>query len=276
MSIVAEGLSFPEAPRWHDGYWYYSDFYRHVVERVGADNKVELVAEVPQQPSGLGWLPDGRLIIVSMVDRKLLVQQADGSLNEYADLSDIATWHCNDMLVDRHGRAYVGHFGFDTHGDPIVEKSADLILVDIDGSISVAASELQFPNGTIITDNGKTLVVAETRGRCLTAFDVASDGSLSNRRVWAALGDHVPDGICLDAEGLIWLADPANSCVLRVREGGEIAERLDFSQRTYACALGGDDGRTLCVCTAAGSGPVARSQRSGRIETARVATPCVA
>lgn len=164
MKIIADGLSFPEGPRWHNGYFYFSDFYRHVVQRIDSDGKMAVVANVEHQPSGLGWLPDGRMLIVSMVDRKILCQQADGALLEYADLSGIATWHCNDMFVDKYGRAYVGHFGFDTHGDPIVVTTADLIRVDSDKTVSVAASDLQFPNGTVTTADAKTLIVAETRG----------------------------------------------------------------------------------------------------------------
>ena len=272
MEIVAEGLSFAEGPRWHDGKLYFSDFYRYVVNAVGADGALEVIAEVAQQPSGLGWLPDGRLLIVSMVDRKLLRQEPDGSLVEHADLGEIATFHCNDMVVDALGRAYVGNFGFDTHGG--VEPSpADLARVDPDGTVTRAATGLMFPNGSVITPDGGTLIVGETWGMCLTAFTIAADGTLSGRRVWANIDPHFPDGICLDAEGAIWVADPRGNCVIRVKEGGEITDRIDMGRGAFACMLGGDDGRTLFICTADASGPAVETVHTGRIEATRVAVP---
>jgi len=272
MEIVAEGLSFAEGPRWHNGKFYFSDFYRQVVNAIGDDGALEVVAEVPTQPSGLGWLPDDRLLIVSMLDRRLLRQEPDGTLVEHADLNAIATWHCNDMVVDAVGRAYVGNFGFDTHGS-VESRPADLARVDPDGTVTRAATGLQFPNGTVITPDGKTMVIGETRGMCLTAFDVDDDGELSNRRIWANIDPHFPDGICLDAEGAIWVADPRGNCVIRVREGGEITHTIDTGRGAFACMLGGDDGRTLYVCTATGSGPHAEARRDGRIETVRVEVP---
>jgi len=273
MDIFAEGLSFPEAPRWREGYLYYSDFYRHVVERIDANGVVEQVARVEQQPSGLGWLPDGRMLVVSMLDRRILCQQPGGELVPYADLSNIATWHCNDMLVDDRGRAYVGHFGFNTHADPVQVTTAQLVRVDPGGAVQVVARDLQFPNGTIVCDGGVTLVVAETRGSCLTAFDIDTDGGLSGRRCWASLPGHAPDGICLDAEGLIWVADPRGHCVIRVREGGHVVQRIDTGHPVYACALGGPNMDRLYVCTAAGSGPQAKASREGRIECCSVQVP---
>ena len=272
MDVVVQGLSFSEGPRWHEGALYFSDFYTHSVHRIGQGEQLEVVAKVANQPSGLGWLPDGRLLVVSMLDRQVLRQESDGRLEVHADLSALATWHCNDMVVDNQGRAYVGNFGFNTHGDA-PEQDADLIRVDPDGSARAVASGLKFPNGTVITPDGKTLVIGETRGRCLTAFDIAEDGSLSNRRVWADLAPHFPDGICLDAQGLIWVADPRGNCVIRVAEGGEIAQRIDLDRGAYACALGGDDRRTLYVCAATGSGTHAQARRESQILATRVATP---
>lgn len=270
MEIIVDGLSFGEGPRWHNDKLYFSDFFRHVVNAVGPDGELEVIAEVPQQPSGLGWLPDGRMLIVSMLDRKLLRQEADGTLVEHADLGDIATWHCNDMVVDAQGRAYVGNFGFDIEEGANAEvKPADLARVDPDGTVNVAATGLLFPNGTVITPDGKILVIGETWGRCLTAFDVATDGKLSNRRVWANLDPHLPDGICLDAEGAIWVADPLGNCVVRVKEGGEITGKLNTGRGAFACMLGGDDGRSLYICTAEGTG----SEAAGRIEMQRVDVP---
>lgn len=270
MEIIVDGLSFAEGPRWHDGKLYFSDFYRHVVNAVTDQGELEVVAEVPEQPSGLGWLPDGRLLIVSMLDRRLLRQEPDGTLVEHANLGGIATWHCNDMVVDAKGRAYVGNFGFDIDPGAAAEmKPADLARVDPDGTVSVAATDLQFPNGTVITPDGRTLIIGETWGRRLTAFDIGADGSLTNRRVWADIEPHLPDGICLDAEGAVWVADPGNQCVIRVKEGGEITDRFDTELGSFACMLGGADGRSLYVCIASGTG----SDVSGHIAMQRVDVP---
>lgn len=272
MEILVEGLSFAEGPRWHDGRLLFSDFYRHVVNAMSPGGELEVIAEVAQQPSGLGWLPDGRLLIVSMLDRRLLRREADGRLVEHADLSGIATWHCNDMVVDASGRAYVGNFGFDTHGGG-AQRAADLARVDPNGRVSLAAAGLEFPNGSVITPDGRTLIIGETRGMRLTAFDIDNAGNLTHRRVWANIEPHFPDGICLDAEGAIWVADPRGNCVIRVKAGGEITDTIDTGRGAFACMLGGDDGRTLFVCTATGSGPHAEVRREGRIESVRVDVP---
>lgn len=270
METIVNGISFAEGPRWYDGKLYFSDFYRHVVNAIGADGRLEVIAEVPSQPSGLGWLPDGRMLIVSMLDRKLLRREADGSLVEHADLSGIATWHCNDMVVDASGRAYVGNFGFDIEpGSDAQVTPADLARVDPNGTVSVAAQGLVFPNGAVITPDGETLIIGETWGRCLTAFDVDADGNLSGRRVWANIDPHLPDGCCLDAEGAIWVADAGGNCVIRVKEGGEITDRIDTGLGAFACMLGGDDGRSLYICVAeAADGTV-----KGRIDMQRVEIP---
>ncbi len=179
---------------------------------IGVDGTVETIVEVPAGPSGLGWLPDGRLLVVSMEDRRLLRLDPDG-LTEVADLSEHATWHCNDMVVDAVGRAYVGNFGFDLDGHADVVPAV-IVRVDPDGSMRVAAENIRFPNGTVITPDGATLIVGESYGGCLTAFDVDAEGGLSNRRLWAQLVGAVPDGICLDAEGAIWSACPLTGRVL--------------------------------------------------------------
>ena len=274
MRTIAEGYSFTEGPRWHEGRLYFSDFYTHRVLAVDGEGRVEVIATVPGQPSGLGWLPDGRMLVVSMLDRKLLRQEGDGRLVEHADLSKIATYHCNDMVVDTQGRAYVGNFGSDIEsGNKLVK--ANLAFVDTDGSVSVAAEDLAFPNGAVITPNGKTLIIGETFGRCLTAFDIADDGGLSNRRIWANLHPHIPDGICLDAEGAIWLADPANNCVVRVAEGGDVLQKIEMGNGTFACMLGGEERKTLFVCTAAGSGSKAEERLTAKIEACEVSVPGV-
>ncbi|MBA3741351.1 SMP-30/gluconolactonase/LRE family protein [Sporichthya sp.] len=262
--VVADGFSYLESPRWHDGALWLSDFYTHQVVTVSGDGTVSTVVEVPGQPSGLGWLPDGRLLVVSMHDRKLM-RVDDGRLVEHANLSQLADWHLNDIVVDDQGRAYVGNIGFDVHaGKPI--KSTNLIRVDPDGSATIVAEDLVVPNGTVMTDDCRTLIVAQTFGQELTAFDVEPDGSLSNRRAWARFGEPAesddlmtvlgglrlaPDGICLDAEGLIWAADALGHRVVRVREGGEILEEISTGDdAVFACMLGGADGTTLFLCIA--------------------------
>ncbi len=272
--VLIDGLRFPEGPRWHDGRFWFSDMHDGKVLSASMDGETKTIVEVPAEPSGLGWLPDGRLLVVSMQDRRLLRLDPDG-LTEVADLTGLATFHCNDMVVDREGRAYVGNFGFDLNaGDKPIP--ANLILVYPDGRSEVAAKDLQFPNGTVITPDGKTLIVGESFGARLTAFDIAEDGRLSGRRIWAQLEGDVPDGICLDEEGAIWLASPVGQGgLLRVREGGEVVERIAVEHDAFACMLGGPDRKTLFICTAASSDPAKTQGCLGRIEVVDVAVPGV-
>ena len=270
---LVEGLAFPEGPRWHEERLWFSDMHSGVVCAVDEGGRVETIAEVAGSPSGLGWLPDGRLLVVSMQDRRLLRREPDGALVEVANLFDLASFHCNDMVVDSAGRAYVGNFGFDLEARE-TPKTTNLILVTPDGEARTAADDLSFPNGTVITPDGRQLIVGETFGARLTAFDVEADGSLSNRRTWATLEGAVPDGICLDTEGGIWVASPVSSEVLRVEEGGRVSHRLAVSTQAFACMLGGADGCTLFVCTATDSSPDAcRKRRDGRIEVFRAPFP---
>jgi sugar lactone lactonase YvrE len=277
--VVREGLYFGEGPRWHDGRLWYSDFYDHGVHAIDAEGKDEKVVEVDGQSSGLGWLPDGRLLLVSMVDRRVLRVEADGRVVAHADLSGLATGHCNDMVVDAKGRAYVGNFGFDIGAAraPGAERpAAVLALVGTDGSVTAAAEGMEFPNGTVITPDGRTLIIAESLGRKLTAFDISGDGSLSGRRVWADLsGIPVsPDGICLDAEGAVWAANALSPVAVRVAEGGRVLDEVEFSQTCFACMLGGDDGRQLYGVTAISSiHDDAVAARAGRIEVTTVGVP---
>ena len=226
VKVLLEGLTFPEAPRWHHGRLWFSDFYSHRVLALDLGGNVETIIEVPTRPSGLGWRKDGTLFIVSMLDRALLAF-ADGSLRRVADLSALAGGLCNDMVIDAADRAYVGNFGYDRHAGE-APRSTCLIRVDADGSLHRAAEDLMFPNGMVITPDGKTMIIAETYAHRLTAFDIAADGSLGNRRLFAALDGRFPDGICLDAEGAVWVADARGHDVIRVREGGRIeAVRVD-------------------------------------------------
>jgi sugar lactone lactonase YvrE len=247
FKVLLDGLMFTEGPRWHDGKLFFSDMHAHKVMSVDLEGKAQTVVEVPTWPSGLGWLPDGRMLIVSMTDRKVLRLDPDG-LKTHADLDTLASFYCNDMVVDGKGRAYVGNFGYDLlSGAP--QKPAELILVNPDGSARVAADGFDFPNGTVISPDGKILVVGESMGHRLTAFNIQADGSLTNRRPFADLGEAVPDGIALDAEGAIWVASPMSKELLHVRDGGAVAERLKFDTMPIACALGGPDRRTLFMLT---------------------------
>jgi len=260
--VLAEGIYFGEGPRWHDGRLWFSDFYAQAVKSISLAGDLRVEIELDDRPSGLGWMPDGSMLIVSMTKRQLLRRATDGAITVHADLSDVAGFHCNDMVVDAAGRAYVGNFGFDldaelaARGVPAVladHTTANLVCVSPDGGISVAASNMHFPNGSVITPDGKTLIVGETLGAVLTAFDISAGGVLANRRVWASTGPRVPDGIALDARGRIWIANPiAPECAL-IGEGGEVVEVIDTGQPCYACMLGGDDGRTLFIFTAKSS-----------------------
>jgi len=269
---MLDGLLFPEGPRWHDGKLWFSDMQGLQVMTLDPTGKSEIIIEVQGSPSGLGWLPDGRLLVVSMLDRRLLRLDPEG-LVEVADLSQLASFHCNDMVVDQQGRAFIGNFGFDYAANAPVEP-AEIVLVTPEAHSRIVAEDLLFPNGTIITPDGRTLIVAETFGNRLTAFDLEQDGSLTNRRIWAELEGVFPDGICLDAEGAIWVAAPHPGEVLRVLEGGDITHRVKVSTRPYACMLGGDDRCTLFICTAGSAIPEqVRAMPGGKIETVKVEVP---
>jgi sugar lactone lactonase YvrE len=267
-TTLLDGLCFPEGPRWRNGLLYFSDMHAGEVIALDLQGNRETVCDVPNRPSGLGWLPDGRMLIVSMLDRALLRREADGTLAKVADMSRLASFHTNDMVVDAFGNAYIGNFGYDLHGASPVPKDAELIRVRPDGHVEVVATAMRFPNGTVITPDGGTLIVAESMADRLTAFDLRPDGRLKNRRVWAALPPGtIPDGICLDVEGCVWVASVGSNSCLRVRAGGEIAQRLAFDQGVFACTLGGEDMKTLFVATAGASIPEAcRANRDGRIE----------
>jgi sugar lactone lactonase YvrE len=262
LRTLFEGGAFFEAPRWHDGRWWVSDFYRRTVSTIGPDGREETIVEVEGQPSGLGWLPDGSLLVVSMTDHKLL--RYDGTLTVHADLSEHCGGHLNDLVVDADGNAYVGNFGFDimSFADP---EPTVLVHVDPTGNARAVADDLWFPNGTVIA--GDTLIVAETLGGRFTAFTKQPDGSLADRRVWGQIGPPVepgpiaemlpkatfaPDGCCLDAEGLLWAADGLGGPTSRIAPGGEIVAQIEIPENfgVFACMLGGDDGRTLLMCAA--------------------------
>ncbi|MBO3749915.1 SMP-30/gluconolactonase/LRE family protein [Streptosporangiaceae bacterium NEAU-GS5] len=287
-TTVAEGFHFLEGPRWHDGRLWFSDFYSYQVYSMledGSDLRVE--ASVPGQPSGLGWLPDGRLLIVSMRDRRILRREPDGSLAVHADLAEHTRGHLNDMVVDGHGRAYVGNFGFDLMGGAPLEPTT-LHRADPDGRVTQVADDLWFPNGSGITQEN-VLVVAETFGNRVSAFDLTDDGELVNRRVWAEFGP-LPsdreigaalsqlvvagDGACLDVKGGLWIADAIGHRLIRVIEGGTITDEVKPGTPVYACALGGTDGTTLFACAAPDFAEAARkAAKEARMIAIRVPSP---
>jgi sugar lactone lactonase YvrE len=260
--LLCEGIYFGEGPRWRHGRLWFSDFFAHAVKSVSLAGDLRTEFEIDDQPSGLGWMPDGSMLIVSMVRRRVLRRSVDGELSTHADLSELASFHCNDMVVDAAGGAFVGEFGFDLDaevdargiGAVITDHAtAKLFRISPEGTVSVAASDMHFPNGTVITPDGATLIIGESLGGALTAFDLGADGSLSRRRLWASTLPRAPDGIALDAEGRIWIANPiAPECAL-LAQGGEVVEVIDTGQPCFACMLGGENGRTLFMLTAAAS-----------------------
>jgi sugar lactone lactonase YvrE len=280
--VVAKGLYFGEGPRWHDGRLWFSDFYDRAVKSMDAAGRVSVELQIDDQPSGLGWLPDGRMLVVAMSGLRVLRVDVD-AVRVHAELGSVAKHLCNDMVVGPDGAAYVGNFGFDL--DAAIARlgvegllrdhpTTTLVRISPDGDVRVAADEMHFPNGSVITPDGSTLIVAETLSMCLTAFDIEADGALSNRRVWAPVGMRAPDGICLDAGGNVWVANAlAPECVL-VAPGGEILEVVETSQPCFACMLGGEDGRRLHLLTAPTSDhSVAGAARHGSVETAVVGVP---
>jgi sugar lactone lactonase YvrE len=272
-SPVVTGLAFAEAPRWHDGALFVSDIFGGQIWRAAPGHPAEVVHEVPGRPSGTGWLPDGRMVVVSMRDRRLLVEGGSG-LRELADLSALVGGDCNDMVVDAAGRCYVGNFGYDLIAG--AERRPTGVVLAAEGAPPrVVADGLWFPNGMAITPDHSTLLVAETRGGQVTAFAIADDGSLYDRRPFARFGDAGPDGICLDAEGALWMASPSTGQLLRVHEGGEVTTTLDPPQGTaQACMLGGADGRSLFVCsTPTHDAGEALDRRPGRVDMVTVEVP---
>jgi len=266
--IILEGLKFPEGPRWRDNKLWFSDMWGRRVMTVDLQGNAEIIVKTQKSPSGLGWDTQGRLLIVSMEDRRLLRLDAHG-MTEIADMSSLATYHCNDMVVDKLGRAYIGNFGFDINTNAPF-KPAEIILVTPDGQARIVANNMAFPNGMVITPDGETLIVGETMASRLTAFNIENDGSLTNRRVWAKLRKGaVPDGICLDSEEAIWVASPTTSEVLRLLEGGELSDEIKIQDKNsaYACMLGGLHRTTLFVCTSNDS------RTNGRIESIEVDFP---
>jgi sugar lactone lactonase YvrE len=281
--VVREGLAFGEDPRWHDGRLWYSDFYRRGVYSMDTEGDERLEHVVEGQPSGLGWLPDGDLLCVSMLDHQVL-RFLDGEPSLFCDISPYCGFWANDMVTSATGVSYVGNFGFDLDvmlrdvgaAAMLVNRppTTNLVVISPEGDLLQAVPDMDFPNGTVITPDGRTLIVGETLSCRLTAFDIAADGTLSNRRVWAQLEYVYTDGMCLDAEGQIWLANAIAPNCLRVREGGEVTAMVETSQISFACMLGGEDRRSLYIMTAPTSDRFKiADKRDGRIEVVEVTVP---
>lgn len=267
---LVEGLAFPEGPRWYDGRLWFTDQHARSIYSLETDGTLQQVAATDDLPGGLGWLPDGSLLVVYMT-RRHIMRLVDDRLDVYADLSRLASFHCNDMVVDAGGGVYVGNFGFDLHGGAPVSP-AEIIRVDTDRSTRVAARDVTFPNGSVITPDDEQLLVAETFAHRISTFPLQGDGTLGDRAIWADLGEQTPDGICLDEEGVLWIASPGTSTLTRMTRDGTVLARCDTRGTPYACMLGGPDRRTLYVCTAETDDPATAAQRrTGRIEQVRVA-----
>jgi sugar lactone lactonase YvrE len=272
-SVLATGFGLVEAPRWHGGRLYFSGWDAHDVIALDADGRPEVFAHVESFPLCTDWLPDGRLLLVSAAEGLLLRREHDGTLHTHADLSTaITTGGWNDIVVDGRGHAYVDNVADAfTGGDP---KAGTVVLVTADGTARQVADGLAFPNGMAVTQDNATLIVAESYANQLTAFDIAPDGSLSRGRVWAALGDGVPDGICVDAENAVWYADVPNRRCVRVAEGGRVLRTVDLDRGGFACALGGPDRRTLFITAARWLGPPEMvPSGTGQVLTVRVDVP---
>jgi sugar lactone lactonase YvrE len=272
--VLMTGLAFPESPRWHDGRLWVSDWGAGEVVVVDLDGRSEVVARVPSFPMCIDHLPDGRLLIVSSSDRRLLCQEPDGSLVTHADLAGLADHPWNDIVVDGRGNAYVNNIGFDFPNGEVAPGI--IVFVTPDGAARQVADDVAFPNGMVVTPDNSTLIVAESYGNKLTAFDIAADGSLSNRRLWAAVDDY-PDGICLDAEGAIWYGDVGNKRCVRVREGGEVLQTIDLDRGCFACMLGGPDMRTLFLIANGwgGSDDMVGGSRVGQVLATEAPAPGV-
>ncbi|HET8625983.1 MAG TPA: SMP-30/gluconolactonase/LRE family protein [Thermomicrobiales bacterium] len=273
LQTLLTGLAFGESPRWHDGRLWCSDFGAREVVAVDLAGRKDVVARVPGVPMGLGFLPDGRLLVVAMRDGRLLRREPDGELVVHADLGRLSRHPWGDLVVDGRGNAYVGALGFDFPAGAFAPGL--LALVTPDGAVEQVADGLAFPNGLAVTPDNATLIVAETYGHRLTAFDIDAAGRLAHRRVWADLGGASPDGLCLDADGAVWYADvPARRCV-RVREGGQIVQTVALDRGCFACALGGPE-RTMLFMVAAEYPPAARgpgAPRTGRVLTVPAPAP---
>jgi len=255
--ILMSGLVFVESARWHQGRFWFSDWGTQQIFALDANGQHEVAIRISNRSAGqeevargplcFDFLPDGRLLIVTGREGRILLQENNGELSTYADLAPISRFPWNDIVVDSRGNAYVGNTGFDFPGGGFAPGT--IALAGADSSVRTVAEGLAFPNGMAITSDNSTLIVAESYGQKLTAFNIAEDGSLHGRRLWAACEGY-PDGICLDPENAIWYADVPNQRCVRVCEGGHVLDAVNLDRGCFSCALGGRDGKTLLVLAA--------------------------
>ena len=273
LQVLMTGIAFGESPRWHDDRLWFCDWGAQELIAVDLEGRSEVIARVPSFPFCIDWLRDGRLLVVSAAERRLLRREPDGSMVMHTDLSRLSRHPWNDIVVDGRGDAYVGDIGFDFPGGEFAPGL--LALVTPDGSARQVADGVAFPNGLVVTPDNSTLILAESYANRLTAFDIDADGSLSNRRLWAGLDRGVPDGICIDAENAVWYADVPNMRCVRVREGGEVLQTIELDRGCFACMLGGADRKTLFMVAREWRGPasMADRERTGQVLTAKVSTP---
>jgi sugar lactone lactonase YvrE len=270
MTVLISGLSFPESPRWHDQRLYVCDWAAEQLIAVDLDGHHEVIAHVPSFPFCIDWTPQGQLLINAARQRAVLTLTDEGRLETYADLSHLSkNPPNNEIVVDGRGNAYVDGGGFDMMaGEP--PAAGMIALVTPDGAVKQVADGIEFGNGIAVTPDDETLIVAESYAGRLTAFDIAPDGSLSNRRTWADLNGGVPDGICIDVDGAVWYADVPNKRCQRVAEGGDVLDQVDVDRGCFACMLGGEGGTTLFIVAREwhGAGDISKGNGSGQILTA--------
>jgi sugar lactone lactonase YvrE len=256
--ILLSGLGLGESPRWHSGRLWFSNWVVNEVAAVDLEGNSSTVVGMPSFPFCIDWLPDGRLLIVSGREGLLLRREPDGSLVTHADLTGLDETPWNDIVVDGRSNVYVNNSGFNLGVDEFAPGIVALVAPD--GSVREVADGVAFPNGMAVTPDNSTLIVAESYAARLTAFEIAADGGLSNRRAWAELGEAAPDGICIDAEGAVWYGDVPNKRCVRVREGGEVLETIELDRGCFACMLGGEDGTTLFMMAADWRGPASMGE----------------
>lgn len=266
--VLLTGLILGESPRWHDDRLWFSDWGTHEVVAVDLEGTRDVIVHVSSFPFSIDWLPDGRLLIVSSSDRRLLRREPDASMATHADLRGVSDLPWNEIVVDGRGNTYINNIGFDMMAGEQAGPGI-VALVTPDGSTRQVADGVLFPNGMVVTPDNSTLILAESYGQRLTAFDIEADGGLSNRRVWADLDGGAPDGICLDAAGAVWFGDVPNEHCVRVREGGEVLQTVELDRGCFACMLGGPDRRTLFMMAAEwrGAAAAADAARTGRVLT---------
>jgi sugar lactone lactonase YvrE len=274
VRTLVNGIMFGESPRWHENRLWFSDWGAQEVIAVDLSGNSEVILNVASFPFSIDWLADGRLLIVSATDRRLLRREPEGSLVTHANLAGLSGFPWNEIVVDGRDNAYVNNIGFDFSPDA-QPGPGSLALVTPDGSTRQVADQVAFPNGMVVTADNSTLILAESYANRLTAFDIAADGSLSKRRVWADLGDGVPDGICIDADNAVWYADVPNMRCVRVREGGEVLQTIELDRGCFACMLGGPENRTLFMVAREWSGPAsaADGSRSGQVLSTQAPAP---